>query len=230
MSKQVALAVERRDGSGKGEARALRRAGRVPAIAYGSGLDATPLSVDERELFHALHTDAGTNAIFRLAVDGDTHLALAREIHRHPVRRDILHVDFVTVDRNRKVTVDVPVVLQGEAPGADEGGVIEQQQYTVHVEVLPLEVPAQITLDVSDMNVGDVKRIADLSLPEGVSALDDPERTVVTLVVPALDVPAPVAGEPGEGAAEVALEGEAAETGAAEVPEEGDAPAGAKEA
>lgn len=227
MSKQVALAVERRNGNGKGEARSLRRAGRVPAIAYGSGLDATPLSVDERELFHALHTDAGTNAIFRLAVDGDTHLALAREIHRHPVRRDVLHVDFVTVDRNRKVTVDVPVVLQGEAPGTDEGGVVEQQQYTVHVEVLPLEVPDQITLDVSDMNVGDVKRISDLVLPEGVAALDDPERTIVTLIVPSLEVPEP--GEAVEGEAVPGLAGEAVETGAAETPEEGEAPAGGEE-
>lgn len=218
MSKQVALAADRRAGDGKGEARALRREGRVPAVAYGAGLDATPLSVDGLELFHALNTDAGTNAIIQLRFDGQTHLSLAREIQRHPVRRDVLHVDFVGVERDVKVTVDVPLSMEGEeeAPGAVEGGVLDQQLYTLSVEVLPLEVPDQIVVDVSEMELGDVLRVADLPLPSGVEALDDPERTVVTLTAPTVEeepeeeeVPEEELAE-GEEPAEGAEEGEAA--------------------
>src|SRR5688572_13839809 len=97
MAKQVSLAATPRDGTGKGEARALRRAGRVPAITYGTDTEPRAISVDQLELYHVLHTDAGVNAILRLEVDGDETLAMTREIQRDPVRRTILHVDFVTV-------------------------------------------------------------------------------------------------------------------------------------
>jgi large subunit ribosomal protein L25 len=187
MADQVTLAAEPRAGSGRGEARRLRRAGRVPAVAYGAGLDATPVSVDGLELYHALRTDAGLNALIRLHIEGDVHLTLARELQRHPVRREILHVDFVAVDRNRTVTVDVPIHLDGQAPGADEGGVVDQVQFTAAVEVLPLEVPDGITLDISDMQIGDVKRLVDLPLPDGVSLLDDPDRTVVSVSAPIME-------------------------------------------
>jgi len=189
MAEQVTLATRPRTGSGKGEARALRREGRVPAIAYGVGIDPTPLSVDALDLYHALHTDAGDNAVLRLAVEGGTHLALAREVQRHPVRRDVLHLDFVTVSRTQKVQAVVPVVLEGEAPGVAEGGIAEQAAFTLHIEALALEVPDQLVLDVSGLGVGDVLRASDVALPAGVQLLDDPESPVVTLVVPALDVP-----------------------------------------
>ena len=218
MSKQVSLAAQAREGNGKGEARSLRRQGRVPAIAYGAELDPTPISVDSLELYHALHTDAGTNAILRLDVAGEPHLALAREIQRHPVRRDVLHVDFVTVSRNIKVSVDIPIHLEGveEAPGTQEGGVISQELYTLAVNVLPLEVPDSVTLDVSAMQVGDTLRVSDLTVPSGVEITVDEETTVATCVVPQMDVP-----EPGEGEEALeAEEGDAAAEGATD--EEGE--------
>lgn len=202
MADQVALAARPRPGSGKGEARALRREGRVPAVAYGAGLVSTPVSVDALELYHALHTDAGENAIIALSVGDGTHLALARDVRRHPVRREVLHVDFVTVSRTVKVTVEVPIVLEGEAPGVAEGGIAEQSHYDLHIEVLPLEVPDQLTVDVSDMNIGDVKRVGDVSLPDGVTVLDDPDTPVVSIVVPQLAVPEEEAVEEAEAAEE----------------------------
>jgi len=210
MSKQVELAAQSRSGNGKGEARALRRQNRVPAIAYGTDLDPTPISVDQLELYHALHTDAGSNAILALDVAGETHLALAREIQRHPVRRDVLHVDFVTVSRNVKVAVDVPIHLEGvdDAPGTQEGGVISQELYALPIEVLPLEVPDSITLDVSTMVVGDTVRVEDLTVPSGVEITVDLDTTVATCVVPVMDVPEP---EEGEEAAEGEEGAEAAE-------------------
>lgn len=202
MAKQIALAAHSRAGSGKGEARRLRRAGRVPAIAYGAGMSPTALSIDALELYHVLHTGAGTNAVISLGIDpgtgGGSQLVLAREIQRHPVRREILHVDFVVVQRDVKVEVDVPLVLEGEAPGTEEGGVLSQELYSVRVSVLPMEVPEQISVDISDLRLGDVRRLEDLVLPAGVELLDDPERAVVSVVAPTTGL--------AEGAA--ALEGE----------------------
>ena len=217
MSKQVALAAQARSGNGKGEARALRRQGRVPAVAYGTDLDPTPISVDPLELYHALHTDAGSNAILRLDVAGEAHLALAREIQRHPVRRDVLHVDFVTVSRNVKVSVDVPIHMEGaeDAPGTNEGGVISQELYALPIDVLPLEVPDSITLDVSGMNVGDTVRVEDLTVPEGVDITVDLETTVATCAIPAMDVPEPT-DETAEGEEGAEAEGATEEEASAE--------------
>ena len=189
MADQVTLTAEAREGRGKGEGRRLRRTGRVPAVAYGAGLDATPVSVDALELYHALRTEAGLNALIRLEVDGATHLTLARQLQRHPVRREIMHVDFVVVDRARKVTVDIPIHLTGEAPGADEGGVVDQVRFDVPVEVLPLEVPDSLQLDISDMQVGDVKRLGDLDLPEGAELLDDLDYVIASVYIPQAEVP-----------------------------------------
>lgn len=207
MAKQVALAALPRVGNGKREARSLRREGRVPAVAYGADLSATPISVDGRELYHALHTDAALNAIIRLDYDGETHLTLAREIQRHPVRGVVMHVDFVTVRRDVKVAVDVPLHLEGEVGGAEAGAVADQQLHALHVEVLPLEVPDEIVLDVSDLEIGAVKRVGDLQVPEGVTVLTDPDQTVVSVSVPQLEVPeertaeeAAEAGDMAEGA------------------------------
>ena len=220
MPDQVSLAVRPRPGTGKGEARSLRRQGRVPAVAYGSGLPSTPVSVDARELYHALRTDAGTNAIIQMEIDGGSHLTLAREIHRHPVRREILHVDFVAVSRDVKVTVDVAIHLVGHAPGQDEGGVLDQVRFTVPIEVLPLEVPEAFELDVSDMQIGDVKRVADLQIPAGVTILDDPEWSVVTLNPPQAEVPedteTEVIGDEGGPLAEGADMADAAEEAASD--------------
>lgn len=222
MAEQVVLAASRRPGRGKSEARSLRRDGRVPAIAYGAELDATPVSVDALELYHALHTDAGGNAVLRLDVEGDTHLALARELVRHPVRRDVLHVDFVTVSRNVKVSVEVPIHLEGadDAPGlSEEDGVLTQELYALPIDVLPLEVPDQVTVDVSAMHIGDVIRVSDLQVPQSVEVTANPDAPVVSIVTPQLEVPepeVPVEGEEvaeGEEGAEDAAEGDEAATG-----------------
>lgn len=199
MADQIVLTADTRPGDGKGEARALRGQGRVPAVAYGSGLDAVPVHVDARELRHALATDAGENAVLRLDIAGDTHLAMAREIYRHPVRRHIMHLDFVTFDRNQVVTVDVPIVVEGDV----EGAIVSQPLNALTIEVLPLEVPSQIDVSVEGMEVGDVLRAGDLTLPDGVTLLTDEDRTVVSITVPTEE---PVEGEESEGA-----EGEGAE-------------------
>lgn len=204
MADQIALTADTRPGDGKGEARALRHEGRVPAVAYGSGLESTPVHVDARDLRLAMSTDAGENAVFRLDIAGDTHLAMAREIHRHPVRRTILHLDFVTINRRKKVHVDVHVVVSGEV----EGAIINQSLNSLSIEVLPLEVPDHIDVSVDGLEVGDVIRAGDVTVPEGVTILNDPEQTVVSITAPSEE---PVEAEEEVDPAAVETVGEAGE-------------------
>src|SRR5215218_5339725 len=211
------LAAENRADKGKGAARRLRAAGRVPAVLYGHGTKPRSLSVDAREFGHALRTDAGTNVLLELQVGRTMHLALAKEIQRHPVRGTFTHVDFIVVRRGEKVQVTVPVHLVGEAPGVREGGIADQDLYQVNVEAEVTAVPDAVEADISGLRIGDVLRVADLKAPAGSTILDDPEASVVSVVPPAVE-PEP---EEVEEAEEEAAEGEA--PAAAEG--EGEAPA-----
>jgi large subunit ribosomal protein L25 len=196
------LAAENRSDAGKGAARRLRASGRVPAVLYGHGTRPQHLSVDARQFGQALRTDAGVNVLISLEVGRDQHLALAKEIQRHPVRGDLLHVDFIQVRRGEKVHVQVPVHLVGEAPGAREGGIVDQDLYQVNVEAEVTAVPEAVEADVSGLGIGDVLRVADLKAPGGAVILDDPEASVVSVVAPTVEA---------EPEAEEAAEGEAAE-------------------
>jgi large subunit ribosomal protein L25 len=210
------LAAENRSDAGKGAARRLRASGRVPAVLYGHGTKPQHLSVDARQFGQALRTDAGVNVLISLEVGRDQHLALAKEIQRHPVRGDLLHVDFIQVRRGEKVHVQVPVHLLGEAPGAREGGIVDQDLYQVNVEAEVTAVPEAVDADVSGLGIGDVLRVADLKAPGGAVILDDPEASVVSVVAPTVEAePEPeeaAEGEAAEGAeaaaGEAAAEGE----------------------
>ncbi|HYY79185.1 MAG TPA: 50S ribosomal protein L25/general stress protein Ctc [Actinomycetes bacterium] len=211
------LAAENRADTGKGAARRLRAAGRVPAVLYGHGGQPKHLSVDAREFGHALRTDAGSNVLLELRVGRGKHLALAKEIQRHPVRGTFTHVDFLLVRRGEKVTVAVPVHLVGESPGAREGGVIDQDLYQLNVEAEVTAVPDAIEADVSGLGIGDVLRVGDLKAPAGATLLDDPDASVVSVVPPTVE---PVVEEAEEEAAEGAEGEPAAEAG--EAPAEGE--------
>jgi large subunit ribosomal protein L25 len=204
------LAAEPRSETGKGPARRARAAGRVPAVLYGHGMDPVHLYVDARELGFAMRTDAGGNVLLELQVGKDRHLALPREIQRHPLRGSFTHVDFLAVRRGEKVTVNVPVHLVGEAVGVREnGGIADQDLYQLNLEAEVTRVPESIEVDITALDVGDVLRVSDVSVPRGVTILDDPEASVVSVVAPA----AAVAEEAAEEA--LAAEGEAAEGEAA---------------
>jgi large subunit ribosomal protein L25 len=199
------LAAEDRADTGKGAARRLRAAGRVPAVLYGHGTKPRSLSVDAREFSHALRTDAGTNVLLELEVGRTRHLALAKEVQRHPVRGTFTHVDFIVVRRGEKVQVTVPVHLVGEAPGVREGGIADQDLYQVHVEAEVTAVPDAVEADVSGLGIGDVLRVGELKAPEGATILEDPEASVVSVVPPVVE-PEP---EEAEEAEAEAAEGEA---------------------
>ena len=195
------LAAENRSDAGKGAARRLRASGRVPAVLYGHGSKPEHLSVDARQFGQALRTDAGVNVLIELEVGRTRHLALAKEIQRHPVRGHLIHVDFIQVRRGEKVHVQVPVHLVGEAPGVREGGIADQDLYQLNVEAEVTAVPEAVEADVSGLGIGDVLRVGDLKAPNGAVILDDPEAVVVSVAAPAAEVePEPVEGEEGEAA------------------------------
>ena len=203
-------AAENRSEAGKGAARRLRASGRVPAVLYGHGTKPQHLSVDARQFGQALRTDAGVNVLISLEVGRDQHLTLAKEIQRHPVKGTLIHVDFIQVRRGEKVHVQVPVHLVGEAPGAREGGILDQDLYQLNVEAEVTAVPEAVDADVSGLGIGDVLRVADLKAPDGAVILDDPEASVVSVVAPTVEA---------EPEAEEAEEGEAAEGAEAAAPE-----------
>jgi large subunit ribosomal protein L25 len=204
------LAAENRSEAGKGAARRLRASGRVPAVLYGHGTKPQHLSVNARQFGQALRTDAGVNVLISLEVGRNQHLALAKEIQRHPVKGNLIHVDFIQVRRGEKVHVQVPVHLVGEAPGAREGGILDQDLYQLNVEAEVTAVPEAVDADVSGLGIGDVLRVADLKAPDGAVILDDPEASVVSVVAPTVEA---------EPEAEEAEEGEAAEGAEVAAPE-----------
>jgi large subunit ribosomal protein L25 len=201
------LAAEQRAGAGKGAARRLRAAGRVPAVLYGHGTKPEHLSVDARQFGHALRTDAGVNVLIELEVGQRRHLALAKEIQRHPVKGNLVHVDFIQVRRGEKVHVSVPVHLVGEAPGVREGGIADQDLYQLNVEAEVTAVPEAVEADISGLGIGDVLRVGDLKAPNGAVILDDPDASVVSVVAPTVE-PEPEEVEEAEAAeGETAAEG-----------------------
>jgi large subunit ribosomal protein L25 len=206
---ETKLTAEMRDGAGKGAARKLRAAGRVPAVLYGHGMQPLSISVDARDLLHALHTGAGTNVLLDLEVDGDVHLAIPREVQRDYIHSRYLHVDFLAVRRDEKITVDVDIVEAGESVGVKEGGVVEHHLRQVHVECFPTDVPDHIEADITKLEIGDMLHISDLIAPQGVTFLTDPETPVISVITPAA-----LRLEP-----ELALPGEELPVEEAEVPE-----------
>ena len=188
MADQIRLQADRRERSTKGAVKQLRRDGRVPGIMYGYKVDPTPVSVDALELYHALHTEAGMNALLLLDIGGDDdlHLTVARDMQRHPVRRDTLHVDFLAVDKDSPISVEVPVNTINEDEAADDNGVLNQILYTVPILVRPLDVPNYFELDLTGLAINDVLRVEDLAdqLPAGAEFDIELERTVLTVNAP----------------------------------------------
>jgi large subunit ribosomal protein L25 len=212
---EVTIQAEVRRDTGKGVARKLRSAGKVPGVLYGRGLEPVVLAVDARTLSNALHTDAGRNVLVDLRVDGQEHLTLLRELQRDVVRGRIVHVDFLKIARDVAIQVEVPIHVIGESQGVKEGGVIEHHMWNVRVECLPANVPERIDADVTNLMVGDALRVGELRAPEGATILTSPEETVLSVVVP--QKPEEAAPPPVEG--EEAAAAEAAATAEGETPE-----------
>ncbi len=209
---EITLVAEPGRPVGSRPAGRLRAAGRIPGVIYGHGTDPLPVSVDGRDLRAALTTDSGLNALLALKVGDETHLTLAREIQRHPVRSTVTHVDFLIVRRDEVVSAEVPVVLLGEARlVAQANGVIEQPLTSLTVNALPGAIPSHIEIDISALAIGDQVRVGDISLPAGVTTDVDPEEALVIAQGSSTEAEAEEAAPAAEVEAAAAAEGATAE-------------------
>ena len=201
------LVVQNRSILGSAEARRLRRQGLIPGVLYGREAPVA-ISIPERDLRHALTGSAGTNAVLDVVVDsGNTHSSVLKEYQLEPVRGTITHVDLQEVRLDQPIHATVPLHLVGEAAGTTEGGVLTQAVTELNVEALPLEVPASVDFDVSALHIGDSAHLSQVSLPEGVTLLDDGEAVFASVTLPSTyEEP-----EPEEAEGEEGVEGEAAE-------------------
>ena len=222
---EIILHASPRPPQGTRPARRLRSEGKIPGVVYGLGGDPIPLAVDWRELRAALVTEQGLNAVIHLDIAGETTPTLVKDIQRHKVRRDVLHVDFIRVDLNKTVDVEVPVHLDGEAVAvAQENGVVDQVLTALLITAKPADIPSVLTVDVSGLEIGGSLHVKDIALPDGVTTSADPEETVVTASHQVLELgeEGPEGAEAEAGEAAEAAEGEAEEAAADDAASEGD--------
>lgn len=204
------LTVDVRTSTGKGASRRARREGKVPAVLYGHGSDPQHLELNARD-FAAVLRHSGTNAVLVLDVNGQEQLALTKALAIHPIRRTITHADLIIVRRGEKVTVEVQVIVEGEA---ESGTLVTQDATTIEIEAEALSIPESLTVSVEGVGEGTQILAGEVPLPSGVTLVSDPEMLVVNIVA------APSAEElESEGGGE-SLEEQAAE--AAEAAAEGE--------
>jgi large subunit ribosomal protein L25 len=206
----VALTAQVRKSLGKGAARALRHQSLIPAVLYGRDLESLPLAVRPSDIAAAIGTASAENILIDLTVaDGESvqsHRAMIREIQVDPVKREILHVDFLGISMDRQITVEVPVNLVGDPVGvsAAMGGMLQQVLRSVEITCLPDRIPESLDLDVTSLSIGHSLHVSDLSAPEGVELLADPGLTVATVLAPRKVEEKPEAIVEGEEMAEAA--------------------------
>lgn len=175
----VSLVAETGRPIGSRAASRLRAQGKIPGVVYGLNAEPTPVSVEWTELRKALTTEAGLNALIDLTVDGNTNLSVVKELQRDAVKRAVTHVDFLLIDRNEALSVDVPLNLVGEAPALEAmKGMIDQLLYNLTIKAKPGTIPTQIDVDVSGIELGTSVRVEDVTLPDGVITEVDPETPI----------------------------------------------------
>jgi large subunit ribosomal protein L25 len=178
----------------------LRTDGLVPAVVYGLGRDAIAVSVPWPDLRRALTTEAGLNALITLDVDGQKDLAIIKDLQRHPVRRNVLHIDFLRVDPDALVAVEVPLILVGEAKLVEaRKGIVDQPLKTLTVKAKPADIPSQIEIDITNLDIGVAITVETLTMPAGVTTdIDDSIQLVLGLATRFSAEDGAEAGEAGE--------------------------------
>ena len=191
------LKATTREGNGTGVARKLRAAGQVPGIIYGHGRAPLSLAINQREVDRLLSQIAAGSTVIELDVDGKMSRTLIREIQRHPVRRQLLHIDFQELVAGEKVTVNVPLRFTGVPDGVrNAGGILEETMHRLHIRVDPSQIPDRIEVDVTSLTIGHSFHVRDVALPEGVTVLDDKDATICVVTAPKAEAePTPAAAE-----------------------------------
>ncbi len=186
---QIQIEAKPRQETGKEAARRLRNEGLIPVVVYNKGKRSIPLAISGVDLIYALHTSAGENVIMNLNIkkgkEFQKKTVIIKDIQYHPIKGNILHVDFDQISLSQNITVKVPIDIKGEAIGVKrDSGILEHILWEVEVECLPTKIPEKIEVRVDDLEIGDVIHVKDLKVEEGVRILNEPEETVVVIEPP----------------------------------------------
>jgi large subunit ribosomal protein L25 len=186
MADNVELQAREREGRGKNDARRLRAQGMTPAVLYGDGDGSAVLAVPTKVVDYTLQ-HYGDNALYDLSVgSGGSSTARVVDAHRDPVSGRLVHVDFAPVNMRERIVVTVPLMVDGadDSPGVNEGGVLDQVAYEVEIESLPGNIPQELTIDVSSLEMNENLNLGDIRLPEDVTLISDPEEVAATVTQP----------------------------------------------
>lgn len=184
------LTVQHRGKTGKGISRVTRKTGDVPGVCYGVGMDAPiAVTVNTKALKAALDPERRRNTVIDLTIEkeGGAPVALKAmlwDFQVHPLKQVITHVDLKSIDPDKLVEAEVPVISQGTHKGLIDGGLLSWARHSVHISAKPGDIPAKLTLEIADLGLGDTLHISDLPLPEGISLVDAPKLTIVTCIAP----------------------------------------------
>jgi large subunit ribosomal protein L25 len=217
VTKELIIEAEPRTDLGKNESRRLRSAGKIPAVLYGGKGPSQPLTVDPRSVEAILHSEAGENTLFGLKIGSEGVLPGKVMIKQHrldPVTDKLTHADFMRIQMDKAIRVQVVVSTSGIAKGVKlQGGIVDHPLREVEVECLPADIPERIDIDITELEINHSYRVSDLKAPAGVKILTDPHAAVVAVVAPAVEeVAAPVAAE-GAAVAEAPAEPEVIKKG-----------------
>ncbi len=204
------LQAEKRTEMGSAPSRRLRRSGRLPVNLYGQGSDPLALHIDAHTLEQALRHHA---RVASLKFDGGAADAVIHKVDHDPISQEVLHVDFLRVDLSKKVEVAVPLKLHGPAQGEVDGGILQEQNDSITVSVLPLQIPEEIEVDIRELKIHESIHVRDVVLPEGMEAVDDGDKVLLSIAEPRYGVDEAAAGEEGEGGAEPEVIGKADKDG-----------------
>lgn len=186
---KVVLKASMREGLGKGQCKKMRREGKIPAVVYKDGKKGLSVHVDTKELWHALHTEAGENVIINMDITDDgkhkKKTVIVKEVQTDPISDNFVHIDFHEISLTEKLKVNVPVAIKGEAVGVkEEEGILTQILWEIEVECMPTEIPEHIDVHVDELKINDAIHIKDITPPQGVVFLADPEQIIVSVAPP----------------------------------------------
>ena len=187
MSDDTTISAEQRERVGKGSARAVRRAGRVPAVIYGDKQDPISITLESREITKIVHQPGIFGRLLDIRVRGSKHTVLTRDIQFHPVTDNVLHMDFLRVSGSAKVAVAIAVdfINEAECPGIKVGGVLNVVRYEVELLCPATTIPEKITVDLRGLKIGDSVHISTIELPDGVTpTITDRDFTIATIASP----------------------------------------------
>lgn len=183
MPSQTVLVAKAGRPTGSAASRRLRAEGHIPGVLYGHGMSPVSVTVERRDLRLALSGPAGSNTVLDLRVDGKSYPAIVKELQRHPIKRTVSHIDFLQVNMNEEITVSIPLRLEGEARAViTAGGLVDPAVDSIEVTTTPNNMPAEFVVDVSDMQPGDVIRLGELPMPQGVTPNGDLEMPIVAVL------------------------------------------------